>query len=189
MTHLDLQLRRTIWSDSLFRLMRPLLVRMSVALIAAAVVLFSPVVRSASICRWVDANGRTQMSDVVPEEFKQSATCSDSRKYELSPQQQLEAERRVAEQQSRLHPKIIQPPTQAASSAPGITREQSMPIAKRPIEVITDTTNCQARWRIYDESVACFGPYRTTQGATKPEGFDNCNDIPSPEIKCGPRRN
>jgi hypothetical protein len=129
------------------------------------------------------------MSDVVPDEFIQSATCSDSRKYELSPQQEREAERRVAKQQNRMRAKIIQPPTQAASSAPGITREQSVPIAKRPVEVITDTTNCQARWRIYDESVACFGPYRTTQGATKPEGFDKCNDIPSPEIKCGPRRN
>jgi len=189
MTHLTLLLRRADRSDSLFRLMQSLPVRMSVALIAAALGLFSPVVRSASICRWVDTNGRTHMSDVVPEEFKQSATCSDSRKYELSPQQQREAERRVAEQHSRMRPKNTQPPTQAASSAPGSTRQQSPPIAKRPIEVITDTTNCQARWRIYDESVACFGPYRTANGATKPEGFDKCNDIPSPEIKCGPRRN
>jgi hypothetical protein len=68
-------------------------------------------------------------------------------------------------------------------------RWRYVPIAKRPIEVITDTTNCQERWRIYDESVACFGPYRTAKGATKPEGFDKCNDILSPEIKCGPRRN
>jgi hypothetical protein len=71
----------------------------------------------------------------------------------------------------------------------GTTMEQSLPSVKRPAEVITDNTDCQTRWRIYDESVACFGPYRTTQGATKPEGFDKCNDIPSPEIKCGPRRN
>jgi len=189
MTHLTLLLRRTHKPESLFRLMQPMLVRMSVALIAAALGLFSPVVRSASICRWVDANGRTQMSDVVPDKFKQSATCSDSRKYELSPGQQREAERRVAEQQSRMRHKITQPPAQAASGAPGTTMEQSLPSVKRPAEVITDNTDCQTRWRIYDESVACFGPYRTTQGATKPEGFDKCNDIPSPEIKCGPRRN
>jgi len=160
-----------------------------VALIAAALGLFSPVARSASICRWVDANGRTQMSDVVPDKFKQSATCSDSRKYELSPGQQREAERRVAEQQIRMRDKIAQPPKQAASIAPGTTKEKSLPIAKRPTELVTDSTDCQTRWRLYDESVACFGPYRTTQGATKPEGFDKCNDIPSPEIKCGPRRN
>ncbi len=34
---------------------------------------------------------------------------------------------------------------------PDSTRQQPLPIAKRPIEVITDTTNCQERWRIYDE--------------------------------------
>jgi hypothetical protein len=44
-------------------------------------------------------------------------------------------------------------------------------------------------WRIYDESVECFGPYRTTRGATKPEGFDRCNVVSSPEAKCGPRSN
>jgi len=132
MTHLTLLLRRTHKPESPFRLMRPLLVRISVALIAAALGLFSPVARSASICRWVDANGRTQMSDVVPDKFKQSATCSDSRKYELSPGQQREAERRVAEQQIRMRDKIAQPPKQAASIAPGTTKEKSLPIAKRP---------------------------------------------------------
>ena len=151
--------------------------------------MFSTVVRAASICRWVDANGRTQMSDVVPDRYKESATCSDSRESELSPDQQREAARRATEQPSRLRHEIAQPPTPAASGASGTTGEHSLPMAKWPTEVITETTDCQTRWRIYDESVACFGPYRTTQGATKPEGFDKCNDVPSPEIKCGPRKN
>jgi hypothetical protein len=36
-------------------------------------------------------------------------------------------------------------------------------------------------------SAVCFGPYRTTRGATKPEGFAHCNVISSPEIACGLR--
>jgi len=167
----------------------PLLARMPVALITVALALLSPVARSTSICRWVDENGRTQMSDVVPEQYSKSAICSDSQKYELSPEQRREAEQRAAEAQRRTRHEIVDPPTDLASKPPVATGEGALPSAKRPTEVITDATDCQTRWRIYDESVECFSPYRTTRGATKPEGFDKCNVIPSPEIKCGPPRN
>ena len=164
----------------------PLLARMPVALIAVTLALLSPVARSMSICRWVDENGRTQMSDVVPDKYKKAAICSDSQKYELSPEQEREAQRRAAEAQRRTRHEMAAPPTEAASSPPGTA---SLPSAKRPTEVITDATDCQTRWRIYDESAECFGPYRTARGATKQEGFDKCNVIPSPEMKCGPRSN
>ena len=169
-----------------------LLARMPAALIAAALALLSPVARSTSICRWVDVNGRTQMSDVVPDRYRKSSTCSDSRKYELSAEQKREVEQREAQEQTRERHEMADPPTNAAVSPPGSQGAAAPPgakSAKRPTEVITDDTDCLTRWRIYDESVECFGPYRTARGATKPEGFDNCNDIPSPEIKCGPRRN
>lgn len=167
----------------------PLLARIPVALIAVALALLSPVARSTSICRWVDENGRTQISDVVPDKYKKSSTCSDSPKYELTPEQEREVERRAAEEQIRKRHEMADPPTKAASGPPARTGAVYLPSAKRPTEVITDDTDCQTRWRLYDESVECFGPYRTTRGATKPEGFDKCNDIPSPEIMCGPRRN
>ena len=59
---------------------------------------------------------------------------------------------------------------------------------KRPAELVTDATDCETWWRLYDESTACFGPFRTTRGATKVEAFDVCNAVASPEPKCGPRR-
>ena len=149
----------------------------------------APVAHGASICRWVDERGQTQMSDIVPEKYQRSATCSDSKKYELTPAQQREAEQRAAEQPSRAQQDMADPPGNVLPSPQGATEAGSRPKVKRPTEVITDTMDCQTRWRIYDESVACFGPYRTTRGATKPEGFDQCNEIPSPEISCGPRRN
>jgi len=173
-------------------MLTPLLARIPVTLIAVALALLSPVARSTSICRWVDDNGRTQISDVVPQKYKKSATCSDSQKYELSAEQKREVEQREAEAQIRKRQEMAGPPTNAASSPPrskGATAKPGAKSAKRPTEVITDDPDCQTRWRIYDESGECFGPYRTTRGATKPEGFDMCNDIPSPEIMCGPRRN
>ncbi|MBX9818544.1 MAG: hypothetical protein K2X79_10980, partial [Burkholderiaceae bacterium] len=60
---------------------------------------------------------------------------------------------------------------------------------KRPAETVTDATDCPTWWRIYDDSNACFGPFRTVQGGLKPEAFDHCNAVASPELRCGPRRN
>ena len=140
----------------------------------------------------MDESGRTQMSDVVPEKYKNSATCSDSRQYELSPQQKREVELREAEVKSGKRLETADPPARPASSPGRTGNSAAQPVAKRvkrPAEAITDSTDCPTRWRIYDESIECFGPYRTTRGATKPEGFDMCNEIPSPEMMCGPRRN
>ena len=126
------------------------------------------------------------MSDVVPDQYKKSATCTDSQNYELSQAQKREAQQRAAEVKNRAQRDATVTPMPAASSPSGATGELPLPIEKRPRELITDATDCQTQWRIYDESIACFGPYRTARGATKPEGYDYCNVIASPELKCGP---
>jgi hypothetical protein len=159
--------------------------------VALALGLLRSTASATPLCRWVDEDGRTQISDVVPERYKNSATCSDSQKYELSPEQKRDAEQRAAEAQARKRAEA-DASSKAAATPPANTESAALPKAKskkRPTEVITDDTDCPTRWRIYDESVECFGPYRTTRGATKPEAFDHCIDIPSPEVMCGPRRN
>ena len=158
------------------------------ALVVVALVAHAPLALSVSICRWVDENGRTQLSDIVPEQYLPFAHCSDSRQFELSPEQTHEAEQRAAEQQKRARLESAQEPAPVDSGA-NARRAASSPSTKRPIELVTDATDCPTWWRIYDESTACFGPYRTTRGATKPEGFEMCNDVPSPETKCGLRTN
>jgi hypothetical protein len=165
--------------------------RMPVVFVAMALALLSMEARSAIICRWVDDGGRTHASDVVPEKYKDSATCSDAPQHELSPLQQEESDNRKAEAQNRKRLEWAQPPATAASSEGAAAASVAQPGekgAKRPTEVITDSTDCPTRWRIYDESAACFAPYRTARGAIKPEGFDRCIEIPNPEPQCGPRR-
>ena len=154
---------------------------------ALALMLLSTCAGATSICRWVDERGRTQIAEVVPEKYKKVAICTDSQRYELSAEQRRAAERRVAEDKARARRAAAQPPANRASSAPRPERTASQPGAKRPTEVVTDATDCTTWWRIFDESVECFGPYRTTRGATKVEGFDQCNVVASPEPKCGPR--
>lgn len=128
---------------------------------------------------------------MVPEKYQKVAVCTDSQRYELTPEQLQAAEQRTADDQARAQPRrrALKPPTKAASGAGSPAQVASQSSAKRPSEVVTEATDCPTRWRIYDESVECFGPYRTTRGATKAEAFDHCNAIASPEPKCGPRNN
>ena len=71
--------------------------------------------------------------------------------------------------------------------APGTPASAARPV-KRPSQGVTDTTDCATWRRLYLESEACFGPFRTVGGGIKAEAFEACTVIPSPEPKCGPPR-
>lgn len=155
------------------------------ALALAWVLTFASVGAAASpVCRWVDASGQTHVSDTVPTAYQAGASCTDSDQFELTPAQQRDAERRTADEQYRARNLGVVPPQAAASGVARAPRD-----AKRPAETVTDATDCPTWWRIYDDSNACFGPFRTVQGGLKPEAFDHCNVVASPELQCGPRRN
>lgn len=151
--------------------------------LALVLAFVSPGALATPVCRWVDASGQTHVADTVPSAYQAGASCTDSDQFELTPAQQRDAERRTADEQFRARNLGVLPPAGAASGLPRAPRS-----AKRPTDAITDATDCPTWWRIYDESSACFGPFRTTSGSLKPEALDQCNEVPSPELKCGPRR-
>lgn len=154
----------------------PASIILAVALTANATVIY----------RWVDEKGRTHVSDVVPEKYKQSATRVDSGQYEVSPEQTREAQQRARKLKARAA-EAEKRRVDAQASAPRAIA--SAPAAgKRPAQRITASTDCDTRWRLYRESEDCFGPYRIVGGGIKPEAFDKCNPIPSPEVQCGPFR-
>lgn len=163
--------------------------RLLAPIAATALVLLPAAAAATSICRWVDENGRSQISDVVPQRYKSVASCIDSRHYELSPEQRREADQRAADERSRAARAAASAPMDTASAAASAAPAAPLPIVKRPVEVVMDATNCPTWWRLYDESSACFGPHRTVRGGMKPEAFDLCNEVPSPEPKCGLRSN
>lgn len=160
-----------------------------VVFVAATLAVLPFPVRSTPICRWVDDGGRTQMAAVVPDRYKTIATCTDSQKYELSPAQRRGAEQAAADDRARAARAAARPPAGPAASAPRPASSASQAQAKRPTQVVTDATDCPTWWRLYEESGECFGPFRTARGAIKAEAFDVCNEVPSPEPKCGPRSN
>lgn len=162
-----------------------LLMAAATSAVALALALFPSLLNAASVCRWIDENGRTQISDTVPDRFKLVAVCINSRLYELSAEQQREAAER-----SKVRSAQANAPVPAASSAAGAENAAlapPQPVIKRPVQTITDATDCPTAWRIFEESSECFGSYRTVQGGIKPEAFDFCREVASPDLKCGPR--
>ena len=142
-------------------------------------------IQASDIYRWVDDEGRTHLSDSVPDRYKDSATRVDSRRYELTPEQQRQAQDRAARERTRSA--TIEPAVPAPSGAPAPVAAPPPPV-RRPVERVTANTDCVTWWRLYRESQECFGPFHTVGGGIKPEAFDHCNEIPSPELKCGPYR-
>jgi hypothetical protein len=63
-----------------------------------------------------------------------------------------------------------------------------MSASARPAQTVTERTDCATSWRLYDESLACFGPFQTVRGAIKAEAFDVCKVVANPEPRCGRRR-
>jgi hypothetical protein len=141
---------------------------------------------AAAIYRWVDENGRTQVSDVVPEKYRATATRIDSGQYEVSPERRKEAEERAARDKA-LAAEAAARRAGATASAPA-AKAAAPASARRPAQSVTDATDCDTWRRLYRESQDCFAPYRTTRGSTKAEAFEKCNPIPSPDAKCGPLR-
>jgi hypothetical protein len=158
-----------------------------VALAAVSLGLLSTVAAATPVCRWVDEAGRTHLTDVVPERYKAWATCTDSNRYELSASQRRAALKRVEEDRAATTRAAATPPLRPASGTERRTASASGSVVKRPAEGVTDATDCATWWHLYDESIACFGPFRTTRGATKVEAFEVCNAIASPEPMCGAR--
>lgn len=145
-------------------------------------------VQAGDIYRWVDGQGRTHLSDVVPEKYKDAATRIDSGQYELTPEQRRETAARAAAKRAR----TTEPPeSRVTGASPQATSTAPVPpsVSKRPAERVTELTDCTTRWRLFHESEECFGPFRTVGGGIKPEAFDQCNEIQSPLLRCGPETN
>lgn len=158
--------------------------RTTVSLLALGLLVSSATLATV-VYRWVDEGGRTHMSDVVPEKYRRSARPVELGPYEVSPDARKQAEERAARDKAAATTNL---PVHGAKAPQAASVASTIP-SRRPSQAVTSTTDCATWRRLYQESMDCFGPYRTTRGGIKPEAFDNCNVIPSPDEKCGPLRN
>jgi hypothetical protein len=132
---------------------------------------------AADVYRWVDAQGRVQLSDRVPEEYKNSATRVDTSPSQLTPAQQREAQERAAQEKVRAAEAAarearvrVPQPAQPAGSA-GASKEGE----------------CAAARRKFQQNANCLAPYKIANGGFKPGAFETCGpSVPAPPEQCGP---
>lgn len=124
---------------------------------------------AATIYRWVDDKGKVHYGDVVPDKYKNKASNkADLKDVQPTSDAAQEAQARDAREKARAifnrKPAADDKANAAENASSGNAQE----------------TPCQAQWRKYRESQACFGPYRTATGGIKAEAFQVCTEVPEP---------
>ena len=148
----------------------------------AALALIALQAWAAPIYRWVDENGRTQISDSVPEKYRKSAKRTDTEQFNVSPEARRLAEERTAKEKAladqlasrRANQEAGSPPVAPAASAPKSHSSNG-----------ANSSDCATWRRMYRESQACFAPYHNADGSLKPGAHVNCTQVDNPEAKCG----
>ena len=140
-------------------------------------------VAAAAVYRWVDDQGKVHYAEVVPQRYQGVAKQVGAAANEPSAEQRRDALARaqrekaraaeMAAERQKTSANVPSPASAAAASAPA-------PAGKRPAQLPNDQTDCKTWQRLYMESIECFGPFRTTRGATKPEAFEVCNVVAEP---------
>ena len=158
--------------------------RCHVALLACTAALLHGASPAAEIYRWVDENGRTQLSDVVPDKYRGVATRTDSAQYELSPAQRDAAQARAAADKARATEAAAQRARSQAAEAASAAATAGL-TGKAPRAAAPAKPSCEALQRKYIESQECFAPYRMANGALNAAAFEKCTPVLNPASECG----
>ena len=135
--------------------------------------------------RWVDENGKVQVSDVVPERYKKTARRIDSTQFEPSAADRIAAQDRAAADRKAAEDRAAAVRAREKASATAMAPPPSQPAAKpKPF----GESECEAAHRQYKESLACFAPFVADNGIMKAEAFEKCTSVPDPSFRCGPAK-
>lgn len=157
------------------------------ATLSAGVLVLAPA-WAGTVYRWVDDAGRVHYGEQVPERYRAQARTLDAPANAPTAEQQREAMARAQRDKERAAALAAARAASAASAARPPASAASTPPAKRPAQRPDERTDCATWQRLYQESLDCFGPYRTVRGAVKPEAFERCNEVPEPPAtRCRPR--
>ena len=158
--------------------------------------LWSTALQAGDIFRWVDDQGKTQVSDVVPERYRDTATRISSKKYELTAEQKADARGLAAyEAQRAADDKASEQRAQALARSQEREQrtkaEQDVANARSKAtapDVGNAPSQCAAQWRRYNDSVACFARFAignagaggTAKSRMRPEAYQVCTDVLPP---------
>ena len=148
---------------------------------------------AADIYRWVDEQGRVQMSDRPPPKASGQVIKQDSRPGDVTPEQRRAAQDRAVRDQELLksaeEERNKQPPPQSpkprSAASNGFADESDPSLPPR-----ASAEDCRM-WRAeYYRSKACFAPFRNGRGrGIKAEAFAICGpELVDPEFECKYRK-
>jgi Domain of unknown function (DUF4124) len=153
------------------------------AVLAALALALAAPATATEIYRWVDDQGKTHFSDIVPEKYKDRATPVQAKTNEPSPEERSRASERAGKANADTGAASTASTARGASTARPAASATSA--TKRPPRAPSEDTDCETWRRLYRESLDCFAPYRTVRGTTKAEAFEHCNPVVEPPIRCG----
>ena len=150
----------------------PALLRAAAAL-AAVLALLGPAA-GAEVWKWQDAQGVTHYGPEPPDDPHVKAEHVDLADSSVTDADRRAAEKRVADDQAVIR---------RATGGPALARS-ARPVAARPASAASAVPSCEEAWRRYNESYACFDPYRFGAGKIRPEAFQHCKEVPQPPALC-----
>jgi hypothetical protein len=119
----------------------------------------------------------------VPEKYRAVAKRIDSKKFDVSDADRMQANDRAAK--SKLRADRKQADAAAAGDADADVEPSVLNVPKPANPMPQDT--CTQKWDAYYSSQECFAPFRvlTPYGSTiRPEGFQQCQVVESPSATC-----
>jgi hypothetical protein len=145
------------------------------AIALVALLLQAPPVTAAEVWKWVDAQGVTHYGAAPPDDGRTKAE-----RVELPDTAVPEADRRAAEKRLADDKAEIR-----RAAGPASAPRPEVPLAAaRPAVAASAVPSCEEAWRRYNESYACFDPYRYGAGKIRPEAYVHCKEMPQPPALC-----
>ena len=143
---------------------------------------------AADLYRWVDENGRTQMSDRPPPKAPGTITRQDSRQFEQTEGQRREAAARTARDRAQLDEAANRRAKEQEEQAARARAAASAAASAASAAASAPATTCDQLRERYYASQACYAPYRTRWGI-RGEAFSVCGPgVKDPSWTCGMER-
>ncbi|ARU03988.1 hypothetical protein CCO03_04240 [Comamonas serinivorans] len=121
------------------------------------------------VYKWKDASGRWHYGDQPP------SPKADPMKLRVHTPTEAETQAARARLEAMQADSAAKAAQQAGAGAPPSGRA---PAGSGPLP---GESACEAKWREYNESYACFDPYRVVGGGIKAEAFQKCKVVKQPE--------
>lgn len=159
---------------------------MIIRIMLFGLIALSATASAGDLYRWVDGNGRTHVSDVVPAQYRDVAKRVDTSASEIPDSQRQEALARAAREKQL---------SEERDRAAQIEQAQRPPPPAKTVELTppdNSAAECEQLVREYRESQECFAPFMFSHGygrhrrsGVRQEAYLYCKRVQSPYAKCG----